>query len=65
MEEKLDAAIRSKGVACLKHDLIHYIGCGHCLDEAIEVIKMFHHDDYDERVKAYERSRDLLKARGE
>ena len=35
------------------------------LDAAIEVIKIFQQDDYDERVKAYERSKDFLKARGE
>lgn len=41
LKEQLKVMSQQKGVACLKHDLIHYLKCGHCLEEAIEVIKFY------------------------
>jgi hypothetical protein len=33
LEAENKTITQQKGVACLKHDLIHYIKCGHCYDE--------------------------------
>lgn len=36
------------GVACLKHDLVHYTRCGYCYEQLIKLVKCLIENDSEE-----------------